>query len=221
MPRASLTPEAIEAFRDALCRVATRRFAEEGYAGVTLRALAAELGCSPMTPYRYFRDKRDIFAAVRAAAFRRFADAQEAAAAGEGDPLARLAALYRAYVRFALEEPHAYRIMFELHQPDAPSAAPELEKQERRAWQALRDAVGEAVSAGVLRGGDPEVLAHVFWASVHGLVALHLAGKLKLGVDFAAVEGPLLETLFRGALAAPRSPSDSRPDSHPPSEDSP
>jgi AcrR family transcriptional regulator len=153
-----------------------------------------------MTPYRYFRDKEEIFASVRAAAFRRFADAQESAAAGESEPLARLGALQRAYVRFALEEPHAYRIMFELAQPDAPGH-PELEKEERRAWQALRDAVGLGVSAGLLRG-DPEVLAHVFWASVHGLVALHLAGKLKLGVRFDALAPPLTETLFRGALAS-------------------
>jgi AcrR family transcriptional regulator len=212
MPRSSLTPEKIAAFRDALCSAAERRFAEEGYAGVTLRALARELGCSPMTPYRYFRDKEAIFAAVRASAFARFADAQETAAARESEPLARLAALQRAYVRFALGEPHAYRIMFELAQPDAPGH-PELEKQERRAWQALRDAVGEAAAAGLLRG-DPEILAHVFWASVHGLVALQLAGKLKLGVRFEGLEAPLLETLLRGALAS-TSPRPSTPKEDP------
>lgn len=212
MPRSSLTPEEIEAFRGALCRAAERRFAEEGYAGVTLRGLARDLGCSPMTPYRYFRDKEAIFAAVRASAFARFADAQEAAAAGESEPLARLAALHGAYVRFALEEPHAYRIMFELEQPDTPGH-PELEKQERRAWQALRDAVGEAVAGGRLHG-DPEVLAHVFWASVHGLVALRLAGKLRLGVRFDALEGALLDALLRGALASP-SPRPSTPQEDP------
>lgn len=197
MPRHGLSADEIEAFRSELCRVATRRFAEEGYAGVTLRGLAAELGCSPMTPYRYFRDKEDIFAAVRAAAFRRFADAQEQADCRDAPPRERLAALFDAYVRFACDEPHAYRIMFELAQPDAPGH-PELEKQERRAWQVLRDAVGDAVRAGALRG-DPDRLAHVLWAGVHGLVALHLAGKLRLGVAFDALLGPMMQTLFRGA----------------------
>ena len=57
MPRAALSDHEVERFRDELCRVATLRFAEHGYGGVTLRALAAELGCSPMTPYRYFENK--------------------------------------------------------------------------------------------------------------------------------------------------------------------
>lgn len=60
-----LCPEEIESFREGLCRVATRLFAERGVEGVTLRALARELGCSPRTPYRYFRNKDEIFLAVR------------------------------------------------------------------------------------------------------------------------------------------------------------
>jgi len=52
-------------------------FAEHGPEAVTMRQLAAELGCSPMTPYRYFRDKDEILAAVRASAFDRFSDALE------------------------------------------------------------------------------------------------------------------------------------------------
>ncbi len=56
VPRAALQPQEVEDFRERLCRVATRRFAEHGHAGVSLRQLAVELGCSPMTPYRDFRE---------------------------------------------------------------------------------------------------------------------------------------------------------------------
>lgn len=65
MPRAR-TAEEVQGFRDELCAVATRRFAALGYEGVTIRALAAEIGCSPMTPYSYSKAKEEIFAAVRA-----------------------------------------------------------------------------------------------------------------------------------------------------------
>jgi AcrR family transcriptional regulator len=177
MPRAALSETEVERFRDALCEVATRRFAEHGFDGVTLRALAAELGCSPMTPYRYFENKAEIFQVVCAAAFERFASRQEAAAASSREHGPRLRALAEAYLRFALDEPHAYRIMFEL---DPPAAERSPGAQESRAWQAIRSAVADAVSDGFL-DGDPDDRAHLFWSGMHGMVALHLAGKLVLG----------------------------------------
>jgi AcrR family transcriptional regulator len=191
MPRAALSSLEVERFRESLCEVATRLFAEHGYSGVTLRAIASDLGCSPMTPYRYFRDKAEIFEAVRRAAFARFADSQSAAAAPHADPVARLEALARAYVDFALSESHAYRIMFELD-PPLDDGASEPRAEERRAWRVMRSAVSDAVDSGVL-AGDTDTLAHLFWSGVHGLVALHLAGKLVLGRSLRDLIDPFLQ----------------------------
>jgi AcrR family transcriptional regulator len=179
MARSALTQPQIDAFRDGICAAATKLFAEQGYDAVTLRSIATEVGCSPMTPYRYFDGKAEIFAMVRADAYRRFADAQEVVVAATPEPGDRLAALARVYVAFAVAQPDAYRIMFELAQNDD-TQYPELEVQSHRAWAPLRDAVGAAVGAGLI-AGDPEDVAHLYWAQVHGLVALHLAGKLTLG----------------------------------------
>lgn len=179
MPRASLTEEQVNAFRARAVAIATTLFGEQGYRGVTLRSLANELGVSPMTPYRYFENKEALFAMVRAEAFRRFADAQEEAVHAAEGPEAALHALGKAYVRFALEEPAAYRIMFELEQ--APSAAHDkLEYEQRRAFSFLLSAATGAVKLGILEG-DPLHQAHMLWAKVHGLVSLHLAGKLEMG----------------------------------------
>jgi AcrR family transcriptional regulator len=132
-----------------------------------------------MTPYRYLAGKEELFALVRAEAFRRFADRLEAAMARVGDPVKRLLKLKQAYVRFALDEPDAYRIMFELRQPDARRGG-ELAAQAKRAFGCLHRTVEEAVDAGRL-DGDALTLAHLLWANTHGLVSLHLAGKLTMG----------------------------------------
>ena len=83
-----------------------------------MRQIAERLECSAMTPYRYFRNKDDIFAAVRAAALDRFSERLEAAR----DRLARLPdvvalSAMHTFV-FAIEEPDAYRLIFDLSQPD-------------------------------------------------------------------------------------------------------
>lgn len=201
MPRAALLEQDVEAFRASLCRAAERRFADLGYAGVTLRGLAADLGCSPMTPYRYFENKEAIFAAVRTAAFERFAACQEAVVASHDDPVGRLLAGGEAYLAFATQEPHAYRIMFELHQEFDPSDVA-LVAASTRAWAPLRNAVTAAIDAGAL-SGDPDTIAHLLWAGLHGLVSLNLAGKLQLGRSLEDLVAPMMRTLFLGNRLEP------------------
>ena len=89
MPK-TLSPEDIADFQDRLCDAAERLFAESGPDAVTIRQLATDVGVSAMTPYRYFKDKDAILAAVRARAFDRHAEALERAyGAAPDDPIRR------------------------------------------------------------------------------------------------------------------------------------
>jgi len=197
MARPTLRPDEIESFKTRLCEAAMEMFAREGYEAVTLRALAEKLGCSHALPYRYFADKDEIFAAVRGLGFERFADKLVRAVKGVEDPEQRLRVLARAYFRFALREPHAYRIMFELRQREDGAHA-HYRAKELRSWQVLLESVELAVQAGVLTG-DPETVAHVLWAGLHGLVSLHLSDKLVLGRGSRELLEPLMEVLLDGA----------------------
>ena len=62
-----------DAIRGRLCDAAAKLFLEEGEAALSMRRLAAEVGCSPMAPYRHFADKEALVAAIRAQAFERLA----------------------------------------------------------------------------------------------------------------------------------------------------
>jgi AcrR family transcriptional regulator len=200
VPR-SLSAEQVEEFRARLCAVAQHRFATEGRDAVSMRQLADALGCSPMTPYRYFHNKDEILAAVRTAAFDRFAEALEQAAAQAGGDL-RVAgqAVGEAYVRFALGDPDGYRLMFDLTQPH-PDRYPELVRASTRARRTMSAALERLVRAGVFHG-DPELLGFAFWAGMHGLVMLHLAGKLPAERDFETIRRELMRLLVTGARAA-------------------
>jgi AcrR family transcriptional regulator len=199
MGRAALTADDHAAFRAAMRGVATRRFAKLGEAGVTMRGLADDLGCSAMTPYRYFRDKDEIFAMVRVAAIEAFADAQERAYATEVDPVRRLHALGRAYVAYALAHPDQYRVMFQLERRGDRKRAEPAEAA-MRGWLPMRNTIAEAVAAGAMRG-DPDEIAHVSWSALHGLVTLHFAGKLRLGRALDSLVEPTIDLLLAGARA--------------------
>ena len=179
MPRV-LTETDVADFRDRLCEAAERLFAEKGPDAVTMRQLAAELGVSPMTPYRYFEDKDDILAAVRTSGFTRFAEALEAARERATGARSRGEAVGEAYVRFALDHPHSYKLMFDLNQPNI-EKYPDLIAAGERARATMTDHVKDAIAAG-LYVGDPVQIGMMMWAAVHGVVVLQLAGMLPPGV---------------------------------------
>ena len=85
MPRVVSSGEA-EAFRQRLVEAAEKLIIGRKSIDFTMRELAVAVGCSPMLPYRYFEDKDDILAAVRALAFTRFAEALEAPPKQAGAP---------------------------------------------------------------------------------------------------------------------------------------
>ena len=201
MPRA-LTQAQIDDFRDQLRDVAAALFALHGFEAVTMRQIASELGVSAMTPYRYFPCKASIYAAARTEAFERFGARVDQAARAERDPLERLRALFRAYVRFALDEPGSYRLMFQLDPPDEANLAGEQLEVARSTWGPLLRALDDAVERGLL-DGDPLTLAHLCWIQVHGLVSLHLANRLQFDRSLEDLIEPAIENLLSGSLARP------------------
>lgn len=196
MPR-YLTDQDIADFRAELCRVATERFARYGYEGVTMRQLAEALGCSPKTPYRYFKDKADILSTVRAQAFASFAEALETAAEGAANPIERMRRVGGAYMRFAAEHPHAYRIMFEIDQPIGDSNA-DLVRESQRAHRLITSQSQALVDAGLI-DADPRLFGWSMWAASHGVVMLQKAGMLQNGPDQRALAEFLGMTMLRGA----------------------
>ncbi|HXA38042.1 MAG TPA: TetR/AcrR family transcriptional regulator [Phenylobacterium sp.] len=178
MPRV-LSDTDVADFRERLCAAAERLFAERGPDAVTMRQLAAELGVSPMTPYRYFEDKEDILAAVRANGLSRFAEALETARATAQGARAIGSAVGEAYVDFALSNPHAYKLMFDVNQPHV-EKYPELVAAGQRAQKTMTGFVEDALKEGLM-AGDPQQIGLMFWAAIHGAVILELAGMLPPG----------------------------------------
>jgi len=197
MPR-SLSPPDVEAFRTRLCDVAEKLFAARGPDGVTMREMAHELGVSSMTPYRYFKDKDAILAAVRTRAFNHFAAAMESAgiesARKESAPQIATARPGHAYLDFALAHPAAYRMMFDVSQPTF-ADYPELVAAMGRARLTMGAGLRELAAAGRFKG-DVELAAYVFWSAMHGAVMLELAGLCEGSkLDARKIAKPALEAL--------------------------
>jgi AcrR family transcriptional regulator len=192
-----LTDTQVRDCRDRIRAVAEAQFARRGLAATSLRSIAAELGWAPASLYRYFRNKDELLAATRAAALNRFSDRIEAAYAQPGDLWERSRALGDAYVDFAFEQPAAYQLIFALEQADG-DKTPALRAAEERSHRTLTGYIEDMVAAGLLEG-DPELLGHVYWSAIHGLIVLQMAGKLKPSLPFDTIRHEITRLLTRGA----------------------
>ncbi|MCG7205378.1 TetR/AcrR family transcriptional regulator [Streptomyces arenae] len=155
--------------RAACLRAARELLEEDGSAGLSLRAVARRAGVSATAPYRHYADRDALVSAVAAEGYRELAEYLAAAhpAPTTPDELAEVAV---AYVRFALERPAMFRVMFA--EPCDPSS------EERLAATAAISEYVRGIVRGAFPGADPDALATTVWALVHGLAFLHLDGKL-------------------------------------------
>jgi AcrR family transcriptional regulator len=161
-----------EELRQTILQAASELFLEQGYDRFSMRHLAEQIGYSVATLYLYFRDKDDLLFTVVDEGFTRFARQLTEAAASSDDPWARLDAIGQAYVRFGLQNPVYYQLMF-LWRVDFLTQARTGEQQPRiAALRVLHDAVQYAMSSGVMQPGEVESVSDALWATMHGTVAL-------------------------------------------------
>ena len=147
--------------RAALVNAAETLVDAAGPAALSLREAARRAGVSHSAPYRHFPHREGLLAAVAAEGFAMLGKALEQAAKRGGREMGE------AYVRFALEHPHRFRLMF--GGGISIAAYPELRASATRAYDALARSF-----AGL--GGERETrnAAAAAWSLVHGLANLLL-----------------------------------------------
>ncbi|MCC2632746.1 MAG: Transcriptional regulator, TetR family [Ramlibacter sp.] len=206
--RPVLTDEEVARSRAEVCRVAEGLFASHGVEGVTMRQIAAELGWSSTTAYRYFKSKEEILAAVRAAAFNRFCDVIEQATRSSADPRKSARTVGQAYIGFALKNSDAYRMMFDVDQSDV-TGNPELTEALARAHRAMIAYVTPLIELGIL-DGDAKALGQMLWAAAHGLVMLRLSGIVSGDAALRKLHEQTMSALARGTHQVAPAPSRAR-----------
>jgi AcrR family transcriptional regulator len=101
------------ALRSALIDTSFELLSEGGLAGFSVAELARRLGVSTAAPYRHFRDRETLLAAVATrAAIELTAEMRAAANAAGGDPVDRFAATAGAYVRFVAARGAGFDVIF-------------------------------------------------------------------------------------------------------------
>ncbi|GAA2124437.1 TetR/AcrR family transcriptional regulator [Glycomyces algeriensis] len=165
-----------ETLRRELIDAGGRLLAEAGPAALSTRRVAQETGTSTTAVYSLFGDKAGLVREMFLEGFDRLT-AAFAAVPRTGDPLADLLALGDAYQANARANPHLYELMFGRPVPEFQPDA-EVAERIRPTFDALVEACGRCIDAGVFADLGAYPIAVQLNAMAHGLCSLELRGAL-------------------------------------------
>jgi AcrR family transcriptional regulator len=155
-------------------------FLEHGVEQVTTRQIAARVGISQTALYVYFKTREEILDRLAERAWRRLVEALDAVEpcdqdAGKSCPVGRLRAMIVISMRFWLEHPDDYRIVF-LRKALKPCLEDQRMLAASRTMLArLTHRVEAAVLAGGVRCmGSHQTTALSVWAAVSGMVSMRM-----------------------------------------------
>jgi AcrR family transcriptional regulator len=165
--------------RDKILDAARELFVTEGFEGVSMRKVAEKIEYSPTAIYVHFADKQELFRELCHQDYARLAEVFQSSAMST-DPIERLKQIGAIYIDFGTRYPNHYRFMFMT--PHPPHEPDEVDREmmgnpEMDAYAFLKWAVQQAIDAGCFREEltDAELISQTLWASVHGVIALHIA----------------------------------------------
>lgn len=177
-----------EISKESILKAAKELFLKKGYDATSIRNIAGEIGISPTTIYLYYKDKAEIMHALHQEGFKMLAT-QFAALSQVEEPFERLKAMGRCYMKFAMENPDFYEIMFVMREP-MEHVEEEMKKGKSfvdscwmegdAAFNALISTVADCQKKGYLKGYETRILALLIWSNIHGLCVLKNDGRLEL-----------------------------------------
>ena len=175
--------------RDLILQGAQKLFLENGYEKTSIRGIAETIEYSPATIYLYYKDKNELLLALHVQAFQKMM--QEFSIVGTvEDPFERLVTLGQQYIKFALENPELYDLMFIMQAPmEALACKQEMWDDGRKSFELLVRVIRDCISAGYFKNDrDVETASLTIWSFVHGLITIYLKKRMDMFDDNREME---------------------------------
>ncbi len=157
---------------NAIIETATKLLEVEGNSDISIRRIAKELGVSHQAPYQHFSSKSDVINAVREKGFDNLALACRGAETKFPDsPFLQLQCAANAYVKFAIEYPTLYNLMFGMAEQQIDGNS--VRQSTMRSFEALAKIIQQSTPP---FSKTTVERSRLFWAMGHGIASLAING---------------------------------------------
>ncbi|MFN0115688.1 MAG: TetR/AcrR family transcriptional regulator [Paracoccaceae bacterium] len=157
---------------DACVAEALSIITQEGLSKLSLREVARRLGVSHQAPYRHFESRDHLVAEVLRRCFQKLADGIGARERSE-DPKTDLHRMGAAYLRFAMENPLEYDLMFAQRWPEV-GVAKQMIADSCLAFEELRITLARLRAKQDSRADKDgiDLDAMFIWSAMHGIASI-------------------------------------------------
>jgi len=177
---------------------------EEGYEGLSMRKLAAKIGCSPPSLYLYFKDKDALVKAICDSDNSQLLQDLEAFAQDESNkPIDRLRDALLFCYEFSAKNPNQYRMAFfsPLTSSSIPKDLIQKDSVVKQSYIIFRSMVQNCIEAAELMDMDIDMLTHALTTSMHGFNIMLLHNKHFLRIDRNQLASIFVDGLLKGCAA--------------------
>jgi AcrR family transcriptional regulator len=170
-----------EELRERILVAAKTLFLQKGVGKTSIRNIADLIEYSPGSIYHYFKDKNEIFHALHQEGFQQLMSGMEVLISIQ-NPMERLKAMGRIYVKFGVENPDMYDLMFIKEAPldHVFQAKDEHWNEGANTFNFLRTNLRECLEQGYFAGHQEEALSFMIWATVHGMISLYIRRRCEV-----------------------------------------
>lgn len=158
--------------RESILTKARQLYVSKGYDNVTMHSVSKELGYTHGALYYHYGGKAELFRAIIEEDFKLLLKRQKEILQEPGtSEMALLQSLMLDFVRFGLDHPHQYEIMFMLRQPELRHYS---QVKHQQCLELFSAAVQRVLKGSKPMDGEQPNLASSMFMSIHGFISHHI-----------------------------------------------
>lgn len=188
------------ALKEAIIKEAISLIRTKGFDGFSLRDISKRIQVSHSAPYRHFKTKQELLAAIATEGFKDLAKQLDDAISSNPEDMQKLImSSCLIYYRFAQRRPNQYQLMFGniIYKPED---FPELIQESQKAFGVFQFLFQKFLNERkIKKNTNPTYLAFYSWSLVHGMISLMKDNKL--GIAFKNKNKRFQENLVQEIFA--------------------
>ncbi|MCU0340912.1 MAG: TetR/AcrR family transcriptional regulator [Spirosomaceae bacterium] len=178
-----------EEMRRKILDAARKLFLEQGFEKTSIRNIADAIEYSPATIYLYYKDKNELLFALHEEAFLKMME-ELSKVVSVKDPFERLVEMGHQYIKYAVENPELYDLMFIMTAPmETLACRDEIWEDGMKSFCLLQTVVEQCITGGYFKKDlDVEIASLTIWSYMHGLVTIYLKNRMNMFGDDRQLE---------------------------------